>query len=279
MQWRRRREGAFRGASRVAFIPSVRMIRPPFRRSTAPVACLARGRALAVRTSSRGLTLVEMLIAMAITLLMMGAVVNVFANISAGVRDRKAMIELGAQLRNARELLNRDLQGATCNGLTWQRPDEGTGYIEIIEGVRSDFDPSELISAGAIQNDSLVPNSQIGPDAMALGDWDDVLALTVRSSGEPFRGRGPGGQIVESQLAEVVWFPAGAANSRNDRQPPGPPGEPGMRRIYRRTLLIAPWVDVSFAAAVNFPEGFYHDFDISARFEPIQNKIVSTTLG
>ena len=40
----------------------------------------------------RGLTLVEMLIAMAITLLMMAGVVNLFANMSAGVRDRRAMI-------------------------------------------------------------------------------------------------------------------------------------------------------------------------------------------
>src|SRR3990172_7964079 len=83
---------------------------------------------------SSGFTLVEMLIAMAITLVMMGAVVTLFANVSDSVRNRRAVIELSGQVRHVRNLLQRDLEGATCPGLTWQRSDHNRGYIEIIEG-------------------------------------------------------------------------------------------------------------------------------------------------
>lgn len=69
-------------------------------------------------------------------------------------------------------------------------------------------------------------------DGRALGDWDDILALTVRSESDPFVGRF-GGALVESPLAEVVWFAT--------EQPHSTPADPndGMRRIYRRVLLIA----------------------------------------
>src|SRR3954466_11078753 len=82
-----------------------------------------------------GFTLIEMLIAMAITLVMMGAVVTLFANISNGVRNRRATIEMSTQLRHVRNTLQQDLQGATCPGVTWQRPESNHGYIEIIEGL------------------------------------------------------------------------------------------------------------------------------------------------
>ena len=211
----------------------------------------------------RGLTLVEMLIAMAITLLMMAGVVNLFANMSAGVRDRRAMIELGGQLRAAREQLNRDLAGATCPAITWQKPGENVGYIEIIEGVRNDFDPTTL----TLDSTTLVPSSQITtdasgnalpPDGLGLGDFDDILALTVRSSGEPFVGQKPNGDKIESELAEVIWF-AVEEDGTNAGE------EAGMRRIYRRTLLIAPWVNISLADSAD-PEAYYLLSDISAHW-------------
>src|SRR5262249_37679782 len=90
-------------------------------------------------------TLVEMLVAMAITLVMMGAVVTLFANVSNSVRDRRAVIEISGQLRHARNMLQQDLQGATCPGLTWRRPEENQGYIEIIEGPYREGNASALI--------------------------------------------------------------------------------------------------------------------------------------
>src|SRR5262245_17454281 len=69
---------------------------------------------------TRGLTLIEMLVALAVTLVMMAAVVNLFANMSASIRNRRAAIETGSQLRQVRNRLAMDLSGATCRGSTWQ---------------------------------------------------------------------------------------------------------------------------------------------------------------
>src|SRR5215212_5280208 len=82
----------------------------------------------------RAFTLIEMLVAMAITLVMMGAVVTLFANLRNSVRNRRATTEMSGQLRHLRNVLQQDLQGATCPGVTWQRPESNHGYIEIVEG-------------------------------------------------------------------------------------------------------------------------------------------------
>lgn len=213
--------------------------------------------------SRRALTLVEMLVGMAITLIMMAAVVNLFANVSGGVSNRRAAIEMNGTLRQARSLLQRDLAGATCPAVPWQNPEAGNGYLEIIEGQWSDSNPSELTNDPGDNNapsgdpeldytTSIIPGSQRGNEALVagsitdgggLGDYDDILALTVRSDGEPFVGQwfnpnfGTTGRLetIESNLAEVIWY---AVENPSD----GSLGEPGLRTIYRRVLLIAPWL-------------------------------------
>ncbi|MGD9632064.1 MAG: PilW family protein [Pirellulales bacterium] len=232
----------------------------------------------------RAFTLVEMLIAMAITLVMIGAVVTLFANISNSVRNRRAVIELSGQMRHARNMLQQDLQGATCNGLVWQRPDENQGYIEIIEGPHREAQASDLVdgrentTVGANYNPeidhktSIIPASNVPfadstwlTDGGSLGDYDDILLLTVRNEHEPFVGRAPltNGSAravrpnqtdanlmpawepatITSPLAEVVWYavenPEEAVNDDAGRFF----GEPGMRTIYRRTLLVAPFIN------------------------------------
>jgi prepilin-type N-terminal cleavage/methylation domain-containing protein len=243
-----------------------------------------------------GFTLVEMLIAMAITLVMIGAAVTLFANLSNSVRDRRAVVEMSGQLRHARNMLQQDLEGATCNGLVWQRPDENQGYIEIIEGPQTDSNPSPMLRD--TDNDGIVDVSDFdvatsilprnnavedlngngkiedneieqytrNPRSLApggLGDFDDILMLTVRNEHEPFVGRQPenvrtnaanaaafdvnpsttawSAKTIESPLAEVVWY--AIENPDADNNGNGFFGEPGMRTIYRRTLLIAPWVN------------------------------------
>jgi type II secretory pathway pseudopilin PulG len=215
------------------------------------------------------LTLIEMLVALAVTLVMMAAVVNLFANISGSIRNRRAVIEVSGQLRQVRSRLALDLAGATSPGQTWQRPDSDVGYIEIIEGQYNDMFPSELVdgidtpssnppnfeldyatslvpSAGDPMMDLRATNPPLtenpNPPApgsitngRALGDWDDILALTVRSETEPYRAM-VGGTMVESPVAEVLWY----AFEQPGSTPPN--ANDGFRRIYRRVLLIAPWL-------------------------------------
>lgn len=211
-------------------------------------------------TTRRGITLVEMLIAMAITLVMIGAVVTIFANVTGSVQKRRAMIEMSGQLRHARNVLQRDLAGATCPAVTWQRPESNHGYLEIIEGPLTDANPTGLIFDEQFASVSLLPrNNLVEPgvdleehmkhaDSLVpggLGDADDILMLTVRNEQEPFVGRVPdptnpqASLTIESPLAEVVWF--AVENPLNTGVAAGFFGEPGLRTIYRRALLIAPW--------------------------------------
>jgi prepilin-type N-terminal cleavage/methylation domain-containing protein len=253
----------------------------------------------------RAFTLVEMLVAMAITLVMMAAVVTLFANVSNSVRNRRATVEMTNQLRHLRNTLQQDLQGATCPGATWQRPESNHGYIELIEGIHNDQNPTGLVK-GDLDGDgkivypneteldpqqSTVPRNNIALDGAdgstpngeitareieqyyrdgrsfvlgGLGDHDDVLMLTVRNEQQPFVGRVPTNvrdgddglpfnvsnevvgwdyNTVESPLAEVVWFCVENPAVTTTQDPERFFGEAGIRTIYRRTFLIAPWLN------------------------------------
>lgn len=257
-----------------------------------------------VRSARRGLTLVEMLVGMAITLVMMAAVVTLFANVSGSVRNRRASAELSGQLRLARARLSRDLAGATCVPTPSQdpnqatRPAEAVGYLEIIEGRFNDAHPSLLTdhiddprngNPELNYADSIVPGSQLVDqlaaanlqlrsttgdfvtDGRALGDHDDILALTVRSDGEPFVGRDPANNLVESDFAEVIWYSV-------ENPADGELGEPGMRTVYRRVLLIAPWVSLPGGMDPD-PTMYFQESDISARWDPQVNDWVANTLA
>jgi hypothetical protein len=223
-----------------------------------------------------------MLVAITITLVMMAAVVTLFANVSGSVRNRRATVEMSGQLRGVRNKLQQDLLGATCPGTTWQRPESNHGYIELIEGQHREGNASNLIDKQITQQSpeidhvaSNIPSSNLpfdstwATDGAGLGDSDDILMLTVRNEHEPFVGRMPsdlkprvqvypfndwGSDTIESPLAEVVWFaienPGFNGVAGHDPTANGFFGEPGMRTIYRRTLLIAPWVN-PYRAEVN----------------------------
>jgi prepilin-type N-terminal cleavage/methylation domain-containing protein len=270
----------------------------------------------------RGLTLIEMLIATAITLLMMAAVVNLFANLSGSIRNRRAVIELSSQIRQVRQRLTRDLAGCTVPlkpaGLVpWQRAGEGIGYFEIIEGEQSDTDPSDLLDDrdpedgypdGIDEDTSLIPTDNAGQlvqrdnsgdiigKVNGLGDFDDILALTVQSDDQPFTGlyqlpdQTKSGESmfpdptndshwirvpVESNLAEVVWY---AGENPAD----GSLGEPGMRRIYRRAVPIAPILpdNVNTMRGYNVSLSAFQQYnDLSVRRDRSSSNIELNTLA
>ena len=227
---------------------------------------------------------------MAITLLIMAAVVTMFANITGSVNRRRATIEMAGALRGVREALSRDMENATCPALPWRHPEANEGYLEIIEGPQNDYYPSAWLFDGTDSDNgvpegigsttgidlsiSSLPGSnlrgasvshdeegrglavgsneelpKLAPtDGRGLGDADDVLMLTVRNELQPFVGRipqrsgGPEFEEIESPLAEVAWFAL-----ENPPERPGAEtyafGEAGYRTIYRRVLMIAPWLD------------------------------------
>ncbi len=235
---------------------------------------------------SPAFTLVELLVAISITLMIMATVVAVFTSVSDGVQKRRAMVEVSNQLRHVRNQLQSDLKGATCPTIPWIRPESDQGYFEVIEGPYSDFNPS-LLTDGIgnpgtpLQPEidhatSTIPSSNVDysrdaskagwvTDGRGLGDHDDILAFTSRNEASPFRGRAPNlnvqpngnqapfagwdVQSIESPVAEVIWYaveaPAGNPNNAAvDTRARF--GEPGFRTVYRRVLLVAPWLDYGY---------------------------------
>ena len=143
------------------------------------------------RWRDHGLTLVEMLVSMAITLIMLFAIVTIFSWMGKGVNAGRATIELSSQLRQGTNLLQQDLDGLTAATLPWADDDAAPGYFEYIEGPFADTD-------GAVD-----------PTLAKTYDVDDILIFTSRRKGKPFiatTGAGATKTLLESQAAEIVWF-------------------------------------------------------------------------
>lgn len=197
-----------------------------------------------------GFSLVEVLVATALTLILMGAVVTMFGNMSNSIADSRSTLEMSDALRTTAAILQRDLGGVTATMLPPTPP--GTGYFEIIEGPVVTAQVS-LKNTVKYIGDVAVNRATGEPDS-TIGDFDDILMFTTRSADRPFIGRA-GGQAIKSDLAEVAWFLRG-------------------RTLYRRVLLIAP----SAASTPTPGAGYYAENDISVRRVDATN-IVANTLG
>jgi hypothetical protein len=178
-----------------------------------------------------GVTLVEMMIAMIITLMIVFAMVQAFARIGETTADGRAVIEMQGQMRQTRFIFEEDISRCTIpvamRDPAGYLPDQHHGGFELIEGMGSDSVPGRFFvrtpNAGvkyglfnfANPNDALAAQSQT-----LFGDLDDILWMTIRNDEVPFRGRlavGAGADgvwnttddvinTIESNLAEVIWW-------------------------------------------------------------------------
>ncbi len=226
-----------------------------------------------------GVTLVELMVAIALTLLVILAVVRIFDLLGSNVTQSRSILELSARSRTLSGQLQTDLDSLTVQPTPPVDPDAAPGYFEIVEGIRSDAD-----SDGDLQVDIdlatglpiplnpfyVKPYSQIANDRVSsnflqeasgiLGDTDDLWMGTVRSTGEPFRGRYTGvgvTQVQTSKYAEVVWW------VEPIREVPS-----GGLRLIRRALLIRPDLTFNAIPFANIPD-FLRANDVSVHF--IQN--------
>ena len=97
-------------------------------------------RSIRLRSRPSAFTLVEMLIAMVLTLIMVAAIAEFYARVGDSVKDGRAMIEMGSQMRNAVTRLKGDLELLTLSVGTVNDDGAGSGYFEINEGAGSDND-------------------------------------------------------------------------------------------------------------------------------------------
>jgi len=191
----------------------------------------------------RGMTLVEMLVATAATLVLMGAIAQIFAVFGTAVSDSRSVIELDGRLRAAAWRLRGDLDGATASMVPPLRPDANEGYFEVIEGPNTDtrlfFDPATNTAYGSPGYDktSSTPGPTPASDDRILGDTDDVLLFTTQSNDPAFLGKFDSTSRNESPLAEVAWFlrPTRSGTSIATTNPT-------TYTLYRRQLLVIGYV-------------------------------------
>ena len=200
----------------------------------------------------RGLTLMELLIAVTISLMVMGATVTLFGVVGDKINAGRALIEMSDHVRSAENRLRQDLEGATASFLPWEQPSAASGYFEILKGPYT-------TNVNTSNRDALP-----GAANVLLGYRQDVLMFTTRSTGEPFTGRFllPNGNAttIESPVAEVVWYMQPTFNSQNLTT------NPPTYTLYRRQFLIYPSptpinVGTTQAGLISF----YDNYDISAR--------------
>jgi len=179
--------------------------------------------------SRRGMTLVEMLVAMTATLVLMAAVAQAFGIFGNAITASRSILELDARMREAAWRLRADLAGATTRPLPPLGPDAGEGYFEIVEGPLTDY---QVALTGTAVVSGVTP---LGPT-----DVDDVLMFTTQSTNPLFVGRGPTGgtnatamlDTFESTLAEVAWFARSTPGTTN----------PVTYTLYRKQLLVMGYV-------------------------------------
>lgn len=221
-----------------------------------------------VAAQFRGLTLVEMLVAMALTLLLMGAVAQLFGMLGKGINGSRTSAELGDRMRATAYRLRQDLGGLTVD-VTTKPPiasARNTGYLEIIEGPESDaitrfsgtpfnkWNGSYNASSKKWNGNAEPYLTAVGSDDRLAGDIDDVLLFTTRTTGEPFSGRADTrnanleGGGLRSPFAEVAWFCRRTDLTSNPR----------TYTLYRRQRLVMahpgaePFVNtISSGAAAN----------------------------
>jgi type II secretory pathway pseudopilin PulG len=173
-----------------------------------------------------GMTLIEVLIATALTMVIMLALAQGFKTLSQGVSAGRARLTGSDQLRGISSLLRADLSGMTAN--TRQVPQSqqaANGYFEYYDGPLSD-------STAMLYN--YVPTAATPEEKLSASRWsdiDDVLMFTAKAKdGQWFRGRVPlallkihqaniTGTVIQpsvqdwltdvsvaSEYAEIAWF-------------------------------------------------------------------------
>jgi hypothetical protein len=243
--------------------------------SPAPSSHLQRGLFVRARSRSaidrrRGLSVIELLAATVISLIVMGATVQLFGTVGAQISNGRSNIELSDRVRSAAERLRRDLAGVTVDMRTWNRPEDASGYFEVVKGLQTYWDknswqqtqpvPPTFFSASTTPNSSAVttpgatlPGYTAPLPAMAPvngpGGIGDGLFFTTRTRDMPFVGRAVNAQgqniALESQVAEVAWYlqPTNVTPMSTTFTQTIPP----TFTLYRRQMLVLPGVGTNVA--------------------------------
>lgn len=165
-----------------------------------------------------GFSLVELMIAMVVTLIVLGAMMALFQYGSVEMKRGRAAVDMTTKLQSIEGQLRRDLSQITVDIKPHHRlPTIPKGYFEIVEGPMRDYVPS-----------SFDVDPTHNGDKAYLGDIDDFIAFTIKSPDKPFWHGG-----VASQFAEVAWYVSGRKVFRKIRLVSGGSGNTLSELGYR----------------------------------------------
>ncbi len=221
------------------------------------------------RHSRQGFTLLEVMIATAVTLLMMLSLARGFKVIGDSIKQGRSVLELNNRLRNVVHRLRSDLDNLTAIPSPPADPSSATGYLQIFDGSTTDYTATTQGSLAVSR----------------LGDVDDILMATVRAGDVWFTGKVPQYVLlgvaptttntnlvsIASQHAEIAVFAQPlVTNVNNPNLDPGYfltssdrgavnfqdvdplPNFPDSLRLHYRVLPIRP--DLNLATG-NLPGG------------------------
>ncbi len=210
----------------------------------------------------RGFTLLEVLIATAVTLLLMMGLAQIFKVLGDSITKGRAGLELNNRLRNVIHRVRTDLDNITASPRPPIKVGAGQGYLQYYDGPMHDA----IFAANPLLN--------------RFGDMDDIFMATVRADDAWFTGKVPRfvleGRLptsvselsdlvtISSQFAEIAIFaepivtetPYNTSSLPNTNRDPirlaldptagfedlfaGTSGIPDGYRLHYRVLLIRP---------------------------------------
>lgn len=208
------------------------------------------------RSYRRGFTLLELLVATAVTLLMMVSLARVFKIIGDSMKQGRAALQLNNTLRSVTFRLRHDLNNLTLRIDPPTDGSNGSGYMLYYDGAMTDYssmllDPGNGLAFPKVSTDHV--------RSSRFGDMDDIFMATVRAGDSWFTGKVPqfvlagGGTditpvTISAQHAEVAVFARPLdLNSDGLYDDSDGDGMPDGYQLYYRTLLIRP--------DLNLPDG------------------------
>jgi prepilin-type N-terminal cleavage/methylation domain-containing protein len=203
-----------------------------------------------------GFSLTELLVASAISVVVMGSVATLLGVFGRGLSQSQSTIDMSARMRATAWKLRQDLDGVTCPVVPWLAPDANAGYFELSEGPQRD---TTLALGGGAATANLE------------ADTDDILMFTTRAQGGVFSGRyADASRTIESPYAEVAWF----CRQAGEQPVPGTT----LYNLYRRQLLVVGYVGLPEFAGNSIAGPLPNiEYDISLRNE--NGRLYPNTLG
>ena len=232
----------------------------------------------------RGFTLVELLIAMTITLLLMAALGKAFAVIGRTMKEGRSQVSVSGKLRGLSFRVRTDLRSRTVEAEPPIKAGDGQGYFLYYEGPFSE-QTAALFAAERFREDSggepvgssnaafAAVNTPTYARHSRLGDVDDYLAFTAKAPADGwFTGKVPAylvednpvdpmaPRIIRSKYAEIViWASPEWAYDSNTQGPAYAASPDGMPlyvdndldnlpdsiTLHQRVLLIRPDLNIN----------------------------------